>query len=441
MHNIDPNDLDAIFREGADSQEYTYNEAAWTDMSARLDERDRRKKYGIAITTILLLVALGGAVLQSIQSTEIQADLPTTDTSTSAIKGTDNNSLTAPQAPNVDGSTTVSTTVSTAATASNTAAASTRTTAQTASSINTSAAAQATAPVTNTDRVADNSVQQPVQPAAEASTSSHALGTDYVTTAITAAASTVAATKDDASSRDLASIDQLQAAQQRLAPATRAVDNTKTATVPAAALLATNSKYFFTMHGAPEWSATQMLRSGKRGWRLGATAGIGLGQHIELYTGFSLSKKVYEGGGADYDMAGGWIDDIMPMTMDAKCYIADLPLGATYYFNGRNEDGFFVDAGVSSYFISSEWYGFDYTSSDYALFASNGIEPVMEVTEQNQSRHFVGVGNLSFGYQKTLASGIHIQVAPYTQIPLTGIGSGKVKLHSSGLRLAMKFSK
>ena len=84
--------------------------------------------------------------------------------------------------------------------------------------------------------------------------------------------------------------------------------------------------------------------------------------------------------------------------------------------------------------LHSEWYGFDYND----LL----IRPVdyVEVTKEDENKHLVGVGRVSFGYQKVLSDKTTIQVAPYLQFPLTGIGAGRVNLYSSGLQLAVKFN-
>ncbi len=202
-----------------------------------------------------------------------------------------------------------------------------------------------------------------------------------------------------------------------------------------------DSRYFISGFVAPEWSSVGMFSEAKAGWKVGTSIGLPLSEHTELSIGVSLAKKLYKGSGSSYDMTGGWVDNVIPMNMESKCYIAEIPLSLTYYKNGRSENGLFVEGGLSSYFISSEWYGFNYSEAGEDILLRNGNEPVREVVQDNENKHLIGVGNFSIGYQYRLSSGTHIQMAPYIQIPFTGIGSGQVSLYSTGVKIGFKFSR
>ena len=111
----------------------------------------------------------------------------------------------------------------------------------------------------------------------------------------------------------------------------------------------------------------------------------------------------------------------------------EVPLNIRYYHNGSTENGIFYDVGISNYMIHSEWYGFTY---DNALVLPNSIA---EVQENNENKHLVGVGSVSIGYQHALGNRFYMQLSPYLQFPLTGIGAGKANLYSSGIQFAIKF--
>jgi len=121
--------------------------------------------------------------------------------------------------------------------------------------------------------------------------------------------------------------------------------------------------------------------------------------------------------------------------MDAKCDVIEIPIGLSYYANGYRNSGFFADLGVSSYMLHSEWYGFEY---DQPLVSRP--ERYKEVTEEDENTHLVGVGRFAIGYQKVLSNKTSLQIAPYLQFPLTGIGAGQVNLYSSGVQIAVKFN-
>ena len=122
------------------------------------------------------------------------------------------------------------------------------------------------------------------------------------------------------------------------------------------------------------------------------------------------------------------------MRMDAKCDVIEIPVGLAYYINGFRNSGFFTDLGISSYMLHSEWYGFDY---DDAL-----VRPPIytDVVVEDENSHLVGVGRFAIGYQKVFSDKTSLQIAPYLQFPLTGIGAGQVNLYSSGVQVAVKFN-
>jgi len=55
MHKLDPNDMDALFREGAKRHEFTYNPDAWAMMEEKLDNKNRKKYFLWFFMSFLLL--------------------------------------------------------------------------------------------------------------------------------------------------------------------------------------------------------------------------------------------------------------------------------------------------------------------------------------------------------------------------------------------------
>jgi hypothetical protein len=125
--------------------------------------------------------------------------------------------------------------------------------------------------------------------------------------------------------------------------------------------------------------------------------------------------------------------------MDGKGNVLQIPLEASYYFNGYENNSFFINAGISSYFFNSEWYGFKYDPEDL-LINPNAIEEITMDDISRRNFHLAGVARISVGYQKTLSSNMGVELSPYLQIPLTGIGEGRVDLYTTGIQLAIKFN-
>ena len=57
----------------------------------------------------------------------------------------------------------------------------------------------------------------------------------------------------------------------------------------------------------------------------------------------------------------------------------------------------------------------------------------------NANRHYFSVLNLSAGYEHALSTRWSLQAEPYLKIPLTGIGTGKLRLISAGVFFGVKY--
>jgi hypothetical protein len=56
----------------------------------------------------------------------------------------------------------------------------------------------------------------------------------------------------------------------------------------------------------------------------------------------------------------------------------------------------------------------------------------------NKNKHLFSVLSISGGYQYSFNKQFSIVAEPYINLPLTGIGSGKVKLNSGGILFTIK---
>lgn len=196
-----------------------------------------------------------------------------------------------------------------------------------------------------------------------------------------------------------------------------------------------------TLNANPEWSSSKVLSSATRGWRIGGSINYDLNQHWQLNAGIAYSKKMYKGAGHTFVKESGWMEDISPDVIDGKCYVIDIPVSATYCFNSTQQNGWYLQAGMSSYIINSEWYGFTYSQNSISQLNAKGLIPLDEITiNDNKNNHWVGVGTFAIGYQKRLNDHLRINIAPYMSVPLTGIGEGQLKLYSTGIRLGFSIN-
>ncbi len=167
---------------------------------------------------------------------------------------------------------------------------------------------------------------------------------------------------------------------------------------------------------------------------------IGVGGHLEVRYGGKFSTGIgaqyirikYEAGAGKYLPASNfWINGIEPESTEATCKILEVPVWLGYYPKGHSQTGFYGKIGLSSYFMLKEYYHYNYAVYDPNLLSGWG--------EKNNYRHWFGIGLVSVGYHKMLNRKTSLQIAPYLQIPLTGVGHGEIKLWSAGLSLACNF--
>jgi len=460
MHKINPDDLDAIFKEGADKYEFTYNDAAWADMSQKLDQRDNKNKKRWLLFTLLAIFALAIATWTYFKNDIKQQPLSNSSSVIVEAK-TENTSLTTENSDkelNTTNKTTVNkatSEISENKTINKTVVANQEVKNENFISRSTNAVSDIKTEIKNdkTSNTSSKSITQTINNTvslydtneiANNTASTNYQNTDEVLIQNT---NTQKADPSLASILEDQSREQVQLSSLSSGINTLSIEN-KTIVAPNFAdvnlsplTFSSSSKYFFSVHAATEWASVGFLKEPSMGWKAGLGAGIALSKYVELSTGIGVSRKVYASHGEEYEMQGGWVENVMPESLESKCYILDIPINATYYVNGRNENGFFFSGGVSSYIISSEWYGFNYSQADIEQLSIQGIEPQDEVFEQNESHHYVGVTNLSVGMQKRMKNGLFVQIAPYVQIPLTGIGTGKVDLYSTGFKFAVKLNK
>lgn len=166
--------------------------------------------------------------------------------------------------------------------------------------------------------------------------------------------------------------------------------------------------------------------------RFGLEAEYRFGNKFGAKIGTYYGNISYCTKGADYTAKDGfWDGDVVAQRVEASCQVIEIPLLLSYYFNGNDREGFFLNGGVTSYLLLKEDFNFEYADPTH-----NGIKSWQEV---NTNRHIMGFGQFSLGYQQQLGKRSALQVEAYTQLPLTGIGQGQVKLTNIGMTAKLLF--
>ena len=171
-------------------------------------------------------------------------------------------------------------------------------------------------------------------------------------------------------------------------------------------------------------------KEGKLTLDLGIVAAYRFSNHFGVRTGVFISKKIYSATPDEYTVPGGTSYNYLAK-INANCNVIDIPLNIDYYFGEKRKHNWFASAGLSSYLMKKESY-------DYVYKTPAGQVYNKDWTISNQNKHFFSVLDVSLGYQYLINDKFSVAAQPYVDIPLTGIGAGKVKLFSEGILFTVK---
>lgn len=172
------------------------------------------------------------------------------------------------------------------------------------------------------------------------------------------------------------------------------------------------------------------IHQGKVTLDLGISAGYRFWSRFEVQSGLFISKKIYSATPDQYTLPAGTSYYYL-QKINANCNVIDIPLMADYYFDQKDKHAWIISAGFSSYLMKKENYNYFYKTPA-------GITYNKDRTIFNQNKHFFSVLDLSVGYEYLLDKHFSLGAQPYVDLPLTGIGDGRVKLKSAGILITIK---
>ena len=186
--------------------------------------------------------------------------------------------------------------------------------------------------------------------------------------------------------------------------------------------------FSFQLSAGPDVSFVNLKNIGKVQPVFGAGISYAINKNFAIRSGFYVARKIYKADPSDYHPSTTGFWDYYPDLdfIDANCKIYEVPIIINYVFNKTPKHQWFASAGVSSYFMNSE---------DYTYINKPGYMQPRDNNYQikNENQHYLASLRLSAGFEKKLSNKISITAEPYMNIPLKGIGYGKVKLYSTGI--------
>lgn len=189
-------------------------------------------------------------------------------------------------------------------------------------------------------------------------------------------------------------------------------------------------RFYFIAAIAPDVSAVKKIHVNKIHSRYGLGAGYQLSKKISLQTGIYGGRMMYTAGDGDYTIKpGSYISKIIKINAD--CYFYNVPLSLRYNVLQLKRYNLYSVGGISSFWSRYETY-------DYHFLNRSGMYRSMVSTYKNNTSLFSAI-NLSFGFERSLSKVFYLQAEPYLIVPVSGVGEGKVKLHSAGLQFGIRY--
>jgi hypothetical protein len=192
------------------------------------------------------------------------------------------------------------------------------------------------------------------------------------------------------------------------------------------------NNFGISISAGPDISGVHDNKIGKLTLAYGAGISYAISKKLNLRTGFYLSKKIYSVDPKDYEIPAGSLGNYEYLqNVDANCKVYEIPLKLDYSFGKTKNHNWFVSGGLSSYLMKKENYQYYFKTPTGQVYDKDwGIS--------NKNKHFFSVLSISGGYQYSLNKQFSIVAEPYVNLPLTGIGAGKVKLNSGGILFTIK---
>lgn len=181
-----------------------------------------------------------------------------------------------------------------------------------------------------------------------------------------------------------------------------------------------------------DMSYIRLSNQGKTTLLYGAGLGYTIGKRWMVRAGVYSVEKIYAASKTDYSLPPQAANNPYLYQIDGRCRVLEIPVGVAYYFAGQKHHRWFAGAGLASMLMKTEQYDYQYKSA-------TGVNYTRSYGVSNESKHYLAILSLSAGYQYQVGKRFSLLAEPYLQLPLNGVGVGKVKLQSTGLLVTAAF--
>lgn len=220
-----------------------------------------------------------------------------------------------------------------------------------------------------------------------------------------------------------------RAAEEKEHPDSSETKETITGTKPQKRKSSPGNKLSLYLSAGPDISSVGIDNPGKWNLQYGLGLSYAISKRLSIRTGFFAGRKKYSADSTEY------YSSYYPPKLeriDANCLVYEIPVNLVYNFPAAQKHNWFIAGGLSSYLMKKEIY-------DYFYKNAWGQPQYYSRTYKNENSHLFSVINISGGYQYHFTDRLSLMAEPYIRIPVSGIGSGKVKLNSGGVLFSIGF--
>lgn len=220
-----------------------------------------------------------------------------------------------------------------------------------------------------------------------------------------------------------------KAAEEKKRPDSSGKEDAITKAKPPKRKSALVSRLSLNLTAGPDISSVGIDNPGKWNLQYGIGLSYAVSKRLSIRTGFFAGRKKYSADSTEYHT------DYYPPKLeriDANCIVYEIPVNLVYSFPAVKKHNWFIAGGLSSYLMKKETY-------DYYYKNAWGQPQYYSHTYKNENSHLFSVINISGGYQYHFSDRLSLMAEPYVRIPVTGIGSGRVRLNSGGVLFSIGF--
>ncbi len=183
---------------------------------------------------------------------------------------------------------------------------------------------------------------------------------------------------------------------------------------------------------APDLSTVKMQSIKGVGTTYGLLLGYAFNKRWSIESGVNVDRKRYYTDGEYFNTKSVNLPPYSKLTsVDGTCYMWEIPLNIRYNFNPGAKTSWFATAGFSTYLMTHEKYTYGYKwQNNPAVWDSSW-------NLKRPSQYPFSIINLSAGFEQRLGKIGNLRVEPYVRIPLTGMGTGKLPIMSTGVNIGI----